>query len=475
MSLDQPIGDLHFDEAPSVETDIPGPRSKRLIEHQEQIDSSAVAYPKSVPIALKEGRGATLKDADGNVFLDFFAGIGVMNVGHSNPYVLEGVQEQTEKLVHSIDFPTEARLDFIEKLNEIAPGDLKDNNRVIFGGPSGSDAVESTIKLAKYNTGGTGLVAFRGSYHGGTAGALSLTGGKKYKEEYTPLLLDVVHTRYPYPYAERGGNETAGAVCPVGCGAVDSECCESISCARALEDLRELLTDPYGGLEDPAGIFIEPIQGEGGVVVPPTGFLPGVREIADEAGVPLVFDEIQSGFGRTGEWFASEHVNVTPDAIPMAKGIGGAGLPLGATMYHEDLDTWEPGGHVGTFRGNAPAMVGGTRAIEYIQEHNLLSHVTDLGEYIRGRLREAGEGTDSLGEVRGEGLFIGVEFDDTEDRAGKEIVAGIQEYCYERGVLVWTAGRRGNVLRLLPPLVMTEEQAAIGLDVIGEAIAEQAP
>ena len=205
MTAGPPIDELHFAEAPSVETEIPGPKSKRLIERQERVDSSAVAYPKSVPIALEEGRGATLEDADGNVFLDFFAGIGVMNVGHSNPYVLDGVHAQTEKLVHTIDFPTEARLDFIEKLDEIAPGDLKGNNRVVFGGPSGSDAVEGTIKLAKYNTGGTGMVAFRGSYHGGTAGALSLTGGKKYKEEYTPLLPDVVHVRYPYPHAERGG------------------------------------------------------------------------------------------------------------------------------------------------------------------------------------------------------------------------------------------------------------------------------
>ena len=475
MTAGPPIDELHFAEAPSVETEIPGPKLKRLIERQERVDSSAVAYPKSVPIALEEGRGATLKDADGNVFLDFFAGIGVMNVGHSNPYVLDGVHAQTEKLVHTIDFPTEARLDFIEKLDEIAPGDLKGNNRVVFGGPSGSDAVEGTIKLAKYNTGGTGMVAFRGSYHGGTAGALSLTGGKKYKEEYTPLLPDVVHVRYPYPHAERGGDENAGSVCPVGCGALDGECCQSISCARALEDVREVLSDPYGGLEDPAGVWVEPIQGEGGVVVPPEGFLPGLREIADEAGVPLIFDEIQSGFGRTGEWFASEQFDVTPDAVPMAKGIGGAGLPLGATMYHEDLDTWEAGGHIGTFRGNVPAMVGGTRAIEYVQEHDLLSHTSDLGEYLRERLREAGEGANSLGEVRGMGLFVGVEFDDGEDRTGKEIVADIQEYCYERGVLVWTAGRRGNVLRLLPPLVMTAEQAEAGMNVIGEAIAERAP
>lgn len=462
MGAGPPIDELHFEDAPDIRTSIPGPQSKKLLKRQNEVDSSAVAYPKAVPIAPEEGRGATLKDADGNVFLDFFAGIGVMNVGHSNPYVLEGVHEQTEKLVHTIDFPTEARVEFIEAMDEIAPAGLGGQSKMVFGGPSGSDAIEGSIKLAKHNTGRDALLAFEGAYHGGTTGALSLTAGAKYKDGYTPLLPDVTHVQYPYPFWERGGDADAEAVCP------REACCQTGSCARSLEAVKRKFEDPYAGGETPAAIWVEPVQGEGGVVVPPEGFLQGLRDIADDNDALLICDEVQSGFGRTGEWWASDHFGVTPDAVTMAKGIGGAGLPLGAMMYHEKFDTWGPGGHIGTFRGNVPAMVGGLRAIEYIRAHDLLDHATELGAYIRDRLREAD--TPMLGEVRGKGLFVGAEFVDTEGRPNKEIVKSIQTECYQNGVLVWTAGRHGNVLRLLPPLVMTHEQAERGLDIIVDAV-----
>lgn len=454
MAVEQTFDELHFAQQPEIETAIPGPKSKQLLERQRRIDSSAVAYPKVVPIAIEEAKGATVRDVDGNTFLDFFAGIGVLNVGHSNPYVMEAVQEQTEKVAHTIDFPTEARLDLIEALNDIAPGALSDNNRVVFGGPTGSDAIEATIKLATYNTGGDGLIAFRGAYHGGSAGALSLTAGNKYKEDYTPLLPNVRHV--PYPYAQAQGIDPEDAA------------------DRALANVRELLEDPYSGLANPAGIWVEPIQGEGGIVAPPEGFLPGLKEIAEANDIPLIVDEIQTGFGRTGEWFASDWDDVTPDAMPMAKAIGGIGLPLSATMYHEDLDTWDAGGHVGTYRGNAPAMVGGLRAIEFIRQNDLLSHARDLGEYIRDRLRESAEVNEYLVDVRGRGLFVGAEFADSEERTGKELVKAVQEECYERGVLIWSAGRRGNVLRLIPPLVLTRKQATVGMDIICKAIERHA-
>jgi diaminobutyrate-2-oxoglutarate transaminase len=449
MAIEQGFDEIHFPEAPNVDTPIPGPESEKLLKRQRSIDSSAVAYPKTIPIAMKEGKGATVRDADGNTFLDFFAGIGVLNVGHSNPYVLEGVQQQTEEIVHTVDFPTEARLDLIEKLNEIAPGDLPDNNRVVFGGPTGSDAIEATIKLAKYNTGGDGLIAFRGAYHGGSSGALSLTGGKKYKEDYAPLLSNVHHI--PYPNDLENQEEAA---------------------KNALDNLRELLEDPYSGLTNPAGVWVEPIQGEGGIVVPPSGFLSELKEITDENDIPLIVDEIQTGFGRTGQWFASDWEDVTPDVMPMAKAIGGIGFPLSGTMYHEELDTWEAGGHVGTFRGNVPAMVAGNRAIEYIQDNDLLAHAREVGEYMRDRLREAAATTEDLIDVRGRGMFTGAEFAPKGD-PGKERIKAIQRHCYERGVLVWSAGRYGNVLRLIPPLVLTHEQAETGMDIVVEAIEQQ--
>jgi diaminobutyrate-2-oxoglutarate transaminase len=441
-TLDLPIQDLHFEDAPHVDT-VPGPESKQLLDQQKAIDSNAIAYPRRVPIAIDEARGATIRDVDGNTFLDFFAGIGVLNVGHSNPYVLEGVHDQIDKVTHTIDFPTEARLELIEELDSIAPGKLSGSNRVLFGGPTGSDAIEGSIKLAKYNTSGTGLISFRGSYHGTTSGAGSLTAGKKYKQDYTPLLPDVAYA--PYPQDE-----------------TDVE--------HALKEVRSLIEDPYGGLTNPAGIWVEPIQGEGGVVVPPSDFLPGLKEIAEENDILLIVDEIQAGMGRTGEWFGSDHYDVTPDVITMAKGIGGMGLPLSAMLYHEDFDTWDPGGHVGTFRGNAPAMVGGVKAIEYTKEHDLLDHAAEIGEYIRSRLREVAADTANLVDVRGKGLFIGAEFRDSDGEPMKETVRDIQTYCYQHGVLVWTAGRYGTVLRLLPPLVITEKQAQVGLDVVIEAI-----
>lgn len=449
MTVGPPIDELHFSQEPDVGS-VPGEKTQQLLQRQREIDSSAVAYPNHIPIAFEEGRGATLRDADGNTFLDFFAGIGVLNVGHANPYVNDAVHEQLDKVTHAVDFPTEPRLDLIEKLDDIAPGALAGDNRVVFGGPTGSDAVEAAIKLAKFNTGGTGLLAFRGAYHGATAGAMSLTGNKSFKDHYTPLLPDTVHAPFPNPI--ESGKPPERAV------------------EDALHEVRQTIEDPYGGLANPAGIFVEPIQGEGGVIDPPVGFLQGLREIATENDLPLVFDEIQSGIGRTGKWFASEWYDVTPDAMTMAKALGGNGLPLSATMYREALDTWGPGDHAGTYRGHATAMIAGLRAIEYIESHDLLSHARTVGEYMRDRLREVGETTPEIVDVRGKGLFIGAEFRDADGEPLGDLVSEIQTACFEAGLLIWTAGRHGNVVRLLPPLVVTEEQAATGLDILTEAI-----
>jgi diaminobutyrate-2-oxoglutarate transaminase len=463
MTIGPPIDELHYDDAPAVGT-VPGPNSRALLERQRAVDSSAVAYPEDIPVAFEEGRGATVRDADGNTFIDMFAGIGVLNVGHANPYVMEAVHEQADKLVHTVDFPTEARLELIEKLDEIAPGSLSGNSRVVFGGPTGSDAVEASIKLAKYNTGGTGLVAFRGAYHGATSGAMSITGNKKFKGNYTPLLADVVHAKYPTPATDPDGD--AAAICPRS----GDDCCGSFSCARALREVQEILEDPYGGLANPAGIFVEPIQGEGGVIVPPEGFLRGLRELADANDIPLIFDEIQSGLGRSGQWWASEWYDVTPDVMTTAKALGGTGFPLSATVYHEDLDTWGSGDHAGTYRGHVVAMRAGTRAIEYIQAHDLLAHARDLGRHIRGRLAEVAAENPRIVDVRGKGLFVGCEFVDADGEPDAETVDAIQDYCFEHGVLVWKAGRHGNVLRLLPPLVLTEELAETALDVIVDGV-----
>ncbi|WP_311173606.1 aspartate aminotransferase family protein [Halobellus ordinarius] len=461
MGSSPPIEEIHLAQEPEI-NGIPGPRSQELLETQREVDSNAVAYPRRVPVALEEAMGATIRDVDGNIFLDFFAGIGVLNVGHSNPYVVEGVEEQVGKLTHTIDFPTEPRIEFIKRLNDIAPQGLSGNSKVLFGGPSGSDAIEGSIKLAKHNTGRHGLLAFEGSYHGTTAGALSLTAGKAYKEGYGPLLADTVHVPFPNPAETELGGDIE-AFCPA------ADCCQSGVCGRALDAVQRKFESPYGGHENPAAIWVEPIQGEGGVVVPPEGFLQGLRDIADDNDALLIFDEIQTGFGRTGEWFAADHWGVTPDAMTMAKGIGGSGLPIGAMMYHEKFDTWGPGGHVGTFRGNVPAFVGGIRAIDYIEEHNVLDHARTVGSYIRSRFRELAEDVPQIVDIRGKGQFTGVEFR-VDGEPSKDLVEAIQRECYHNGVLVWYAGREKSVLRLLPPLVLTERQAEVGMEIICESI-----
>jgi len=451
VTVGPPIAELHLAQEPDV-GEVPGEASRRLIERQSRLDSSAIAYPDRVPMALEEARGATLKDADGNVFLDLFGGIGVANVGHSNPYVVEAVVEQTERLVHTLDFPTEARLELIELLDEIAPGDLPGDARVVFGGPTGTDAVEATIKLAKDNTGGQGMIAFRGGYHGTSSGAMSLSSARKYKDDYTPLLADVAFAPYPDP-VELGADPEAAV-------------------ERALSEVRAVVEDAYGGLANPAGIWVEPIQGEGGVVVPPDGFMAGLADIAAENDLPLVVDEIQTGIGRTGEWFASDHFDVSPDAVTMAKALGGIGLPLSCTLYREELDDWAAGSHVGTFRGYAPAFRAGKRAIEYIRGRDLLAHATAVGEYIQSRLREAAEDCPYLVDVRGEGLLVGAEFRTREGDPFGGFATDLQRRCFDRGVVVWTAGRDRHVLRLLPPLVLTDRQAAAAMDVVTDAVRE---
>lgn len=447
MVAPPPIHELH-DEAPSVET-VPGPNSRRLRDRQRDLESSAVLYPEDLPIAFESGRGATLTDVDGNTYLDFFAGIGVVNVGHANPYVTEAVREQTETLTHTLDFPTEARIDLLETLDRIAPGGLSGNSRVVFGGPTGSDAIEGSIKLAKHHTGNQGMIAFYGSFHGETAGAYSLTAATEKKKHYTPLLAEVEHAPFPSPASQDVDEEAA--------------------VKTALDEVETLLADPYGAMANPAGVWVEAIQGEGGTVVPPPGFLSGLRELTAEYGVPLIIDEVQTGMGRTGEWWACEHFDVTPDAMPMAKGLGG-GLPLSGTLYHEDLDTWGPGGHTGTFRGYAPAMRAAVRTIEYIEARDLLSHARTLGTYITERLRDETALNPHVDDVRGKGLFIGIELVGPDGEPAPALLDDIRTTCYKNGVLVWAGGRNENVIRLLPPLVLTREQARIGLDVLIAAI-----
>ena len=450
------FADLSFPEAPKIVVKPPGARAREWLEKQKEVDSRAVYYPAVIPTAWEAGRGATLRDVDGNTYIDFVAGISVLNVGHSNPYVVEEVKRQVDRLTHALDIPTPQRIQLIEKLVQIAPAGLRENSRVLFGGPTGSDAIEGALKLAKFNRKKHTFLAFQGAYHGMTGGALSVTSRRAFRTGYLPLLPDIHFAPYAYCYRCAFGKQYP-------------EC--EMQCIRYVE---YLFNDPESGLADPAAIIVEPIQGEGGFIVPPDGYLRELRRICDENSILLIVDEIQTGFGRTGKMFASEYEGVTPDIMPIAKAVGGIGLPLSGCLIRKELDTWEPGGHLGTFRGNVLACVAGLAAINFTQEKRLVERSGREGVHMLKRLRDLQQEVKTIGDVRGKGMMVAAEFveDKKTKKPGIELVKKVQAKCLERGVLVWKAGHWPNVIRFLPPLVITREHIDKGLDVFSDAVKE---
>ncbi|MHB1538221.1 MAG: aspartate aminotransferase family protein [Solirubrobacteraceae bacterium] len=441
-----PFESLHFPDAPTLLTEVPGPRSRQLLAEQAQLESNARSYPRSVPIALAEGRGASMRDVDGNTFIDFFGGAGVLNVGHCNPVVLEAASAQERRLVHALDFPTETKLTLMRKLKRLLPGRLRETARFHFGGPTGSDAIESAIKLVRAHTGRSAIVAFQGSYHGMTSEALAVTSDTAFGG---PISTPVHFMPYPYCYR-----------CPLG---LTPDSC-GLACAKLLDTS---LSDPHSGLPKPAAVLIEPIQGEGGTIVPPAGYLREVREITQRHDVPLIVDEIQSGFARTGTMFACEGDQVSPDVITLSKALGGVGYPLSCIAYDERLDDWQPGAHIGTFRGHQVAMAAGSAAIDFMLAHDLPEHARELGEIALARLKDAELELRRIGEVRGRGLMIGVELvSDRERRTpDAELAARLRRACCERGLVIEVGGHHHNVARFLPPLVLTRALLERGLDI----------
>ena len=451
--------ELSYPDAPRILNPVPGPKSREALAIQQRFESNAVSYSKALPVAFEEGRGATIKDMDGNVYIDFFGGAGVLNVGHCNPEVLEAVREQETKLTHTLDFPTRPRLDLIQKLVAIAPGEMRSRSKVFFGGPTGSDAVEAAVKLAKFNTKRIGVLAFEGGYHGMTSGALAFSSGKKFKEHFMPLLPEVHFAPYAYCYR-----------CPF--GKVDGSPADC--CMQCTEYVRHVLEDPHSGLVTPAAFLVEAVQGEGGSIVPPDDFLAELRKIADDYAVPLIVDEIQAGLGRTGTMFACEHSSTTPDLMTLSKGLGGIGYPLSACLCRDEYDRWPPGLHIGTFRGHAVAMAAGFAAIRFIEKYRLPEHAMQLGQRMRKRLDEIQERSQSIGDARGRGLMIGIEFvhDPKTKTPAEDIARDVRKRCCSKGLIVELGGHYNNVVRFLPPLVLTEALADRGLDIFAEAVKE---
>jgi 2,4-diaminobutyrate 4-transaminase len=452
------LQELSFVEAPRILVKPPGPKSKEMLAKQSMLESRAVIYSKAFPIGIDSAKGSTIRDVDGNIFIDWVAGICVLNLGHNNPAVTAAVKSQIDRIWHALELPTEARVSFLEKLHSILPGKLRGNAKVLMT-VTGGDACEAAISLAKQVTGRNTIIAFGGSYHGVHQGIVSLTSSRHYLESSHTVRSGVFHLPYPYSYrfplpVQKHGDE--GKV--------------------VLRYLEDLLVDEHSGLDKPGGILVEPVQGEGGYIVPPDDFLPGLREIADKHQIPLIIDEVQTGFGRTGEFWGCEVTGTSPDIMCVSKSVGG-GIPLSLVAYKKEYDETVPEAfHLGTYRGNPLAMAAGAASIDYIRNENILTHVKRLGEKTKGEFSKIAASSKNVGEVRGLGFMIGNEIVESKETkvASKQAAGRMRKYMFENGLLMHTCGHYGNVLRFMAPLVTSETLLDKGLEIYARAVKESA-
>ncbi|MDX3691887.1 diaminobutyrate--2-oxoglutarate transaminase family protein [Streptomyces europaeiscabiei] len=430
-----------------------------MLRRQAARESAARTYARALPIVPVRARGLTIEGADGRRYLDCLSGAGTLALGHNHPVVLEAIRKVLDSgaPLHVLDLATPVKDAFTTELFRTLPPGLADRARVQFCGPAGTDAVEAAFKLVRAATGRTGMLAFTGAYHGMTAGALEASGGA----------YDVRVARLPYPQDYR---------CPFGIGGERG----SELAARWTESV---LDDPKSGVPLPAGMILEPVQGEGGVIPAPDGWLRRMREITAARSIPLIADEVQTGVGRTGRFWAVEHSGVVPDVMVLSKAIGGS-LPLAVVVYRDDLDVWQPGAHAGTFRGNQLAMAAGTATLAHVRENGLAERAEALGARMLTRLRGHTDQFACVGDVRGRGLMIGIEMvtpdapppsDDTGPRPpAPSLATAVQRECLRRGLIVELGGRHAGVVRLLPPLTITDEQTNAVLDRLTDAIASVA-
>ncbi len=434
---------------PQIKTALPGPNAKRILEGDAKYLSPS--YTRSYPLVAKRGRGTVIEDVDGNEFLDFSAGIAVVSTGHCHPEVVAAIQKQAAELIHmsGTDFYYENMVTLAERLSKIAP--MRGPHRVYYGN-SGTEAVEAAIKLARYHTKRQHIIAFFGAFHGRTMGSLALTSSKpQQRRRFAPLMPGVTHVPYPNLYRRPAGSDAAEY---------------ARDCARFIEQKLFKTTLPP---EEVAAIFVEPIQGEGGYVVAPTEFLQELRRICDEHGILLVADEVQSGCGRTGKWWAIQHAGVEPDIVCSAKGIA-SGMPLGVTLARAEIMDWVPGSHASTFGGN-PVCIAAALATLDVIEREAMKNAADVGKHIMERISEWPKKHAMVGDARGRGLMIGVEIvaDQQSKTPAQKQRDRIVELAFERGALFLGAGE--TALRIAPPLVVTREQADAAIDILEESIA----
>ena len=424
-------------------------KNDHYLESQAARESNARSYPRRIPIAIQEAEGIHLKDMDGKVYYDCLAGAGTLALGHNHPVVIDAIRTllDNKRPLHTLDLTTPLKEQFVEQLFASLPEEFAKNARIQFCGPTGGDAIEAAIKLVKTATGNRSILSFQGGYHGSTHATMSLSGTLGQKEKVHGLIPDVHFL--PYPYAYR---------CPFGVG---GEQTHQIS-SRYIENL---LDDPESGIVSPCGMIFEAVQGEGGSIPAPVEWIREMRRITQERNIPLIIDEVQTGLGRTGKMFAFEHAGIFPDVLILSKAIGGS-LPLSVVVYHQKLDTWKPGAHIGTFRGNQMAMAAGLATLKYLKENDIASKAEQLGNRLRERLNELKSEVDFIGDVRGRGLMIGVEIVNANaelDRLGhypaySKLASSIQQECFKRGLILEVGGRHSAVMRFLPPLIVTEQQ-----------------
>jgi len=435
---------------PHIVTPPPGPKARAIIARDKAV--AAPCYIKEYPLVVSHGAGPMVEDVDGNRFLDFMAGIAVCSTGYSHPAVVKAIKDAADRFLHICggDFYYEGMAALSERLAAIAPGP---GPKKVFLTNSGTEAVEGAMKLARHATGRTAFVAFKGSFHGRTYGALSLTSSKARQHAgFGPFLPDVHHVAYGYCYRCEYGKTFPS------CG---------IYCVDVIErDLFARHLDP----RDVAAVFVEPLQGEGGYVLPPPGWLAAVRALCDRHGILLVMDEVQSGIGRTGKMFACEHEGVAPDILVTAKGLG-SGMPIGAIIAREAVSTWEAGAHGSTFGGNPVCCAAALATLEVV-ERELVANARVRGEQLTRGLQALAERHGCIGEVRGIGLMQGIEFVTdrvTREPAG-ELAHRLEQQAFTKGLLLLAAGK--NALRLAPPLIVDQQDVELALGILDECLRE---
>ncbi len=439
--------DAQFINTERIITDLPGPKAQALLARDAEVVSPS--YPRDYPFVMDYGRGAEVWDVDGNRFIDFAAGIAVTSTGHSHPAVVDSIKQAADNFLHiSSDYYHEHQIKLGEKLDEVAPFD---EPAMTFFANSGTEAVEGALKLARYVTGRQRFIGFLGGFHGRTMGSLAFTSSKYTQQaEFFPTMPGVTHVPFPNPYRPLlAGSDQGQAV---------------------LNYIENVLFKNSVPANEVAGILLEPIQGEGGYLVPPDSFLPGLRQLCDRHGILLIADEVQSGVGRTGKMWAVEHWGVQPDVITSAKGLG-SGMPIGAVIARKSImEQWEPGAHGNTYGGNPLCCAAAHTTLELVQ-HKYMANAAKIGDFLLAKMHNLADKYPVIGQVRGKGLMIGMEF--VQDRhskvPAKKFVADLIHEAYYNGLLLLPCGE--STIRFMPPLMLSQELAEEAITIIDASIA----